>query len=291
MAILITGASGLLGRKLISYLKEDKVYGLYRNPPDNANSLAGDVTKLGLGLREVPKDIKVLYHLAANVSLGEDRNGTIWKTNVVGTENVISFSLKNSIPHLVFVSTAYTQGRNPYEQSKAAAEEMVQNSSIPKVTIFKPSIIIDSKSPVSQLVKLIITIHKRMELVRRKIEGKLRLPVIEPVFRIKGNPEGRLNLIQLEEAAKAIANINQAGTFWITHPNPPKLKTLGDWVGEHIMVKIKILPEFSPSLVESGFAKLSKEFSPYLWGDDFPSDIDPPPITKEDIGRIIKNAI
>ncbi|GAI57491.1 unnamed protein product, partial [marine sediment metagenome] len=185
--------------------KGHKVYSLSRHPPapsKNLIPLVGDILKLNLGLDEVPEDISAVHHLAAIHRLSEDKDGSIWQTNVEGTQNIIDFCLKHNIPHLYFTSTAYTQGRNVYERSKALCETMVRASEIPKVAIFKPPIIMATEEHFypghfSQFVALVIKIHQRAEIVRRKIEGTLRLPIIEPVFRLRANPEGKLNLVPI----------------------------------------------------------------------------------------------
>jgi len=302
MAILVTGASGFIGQALIPMLlaKGHKVYGLSRHPPAEARNLiplTGDITLPNLGLGGVPKDIEAVQHLAGIHKLSEDKDGSIWKTNVEGTENVIAFCLKHKIRHLLFTSSAYTQGRNTYEQSKARCESMIKASGIPKVTIFKPSIVMGTEEQFypghfSQFVALVIKIHQRAEVVRRKIEGTLRLPIIEPVFRMRANPEGKLNLVNLDAIADAMARIEKSGTHWLTHPDPPTLEQLVEWVGSFIMVKIKIKSTFRATPVEAMFEKMSAAFTPYLWGDDFPSDLKKcPPITKEFITSTIQRGL
>lgn len=301
-AILLTGASGFVGQALIPKLlaKGHKVYGLSRHPPEAAENLIplkGDILQPDLGLGDVPEDISCVHHLAAIHRLGEDKDESIWQTNVEGTQNIIDFCLKHNIPHLYFTSTAYTQGRNTYERSKALCESMIKASDIPKVTIFKPPIIMGTEQyfypgHFSQFVTLVIKIHQRAEIVRRKIEGTLRLPLIEPVFRIKANPEGKLNLVPIRAVVDAMAKIEEPGTFWLTHPSPPTLGQLTEWVGEFIMVKIKIEPAFKPTPLEAMFEKISTAFTPYLWGDNFPSDLkDCPPITRDFIHETIKRSI
>ena len=259
MAILVTGASGFLGSALLPRLmaKGGQAYGLSRHPPARAKNLiplVGDITEANLGLRRAPRGIDAVYHLAAIHSLGEDKDGQIWRSNVAGTQNVIDFCLKHHIPHLYFISTAYTQGRNTYERSKAFCEAMISGSNIPKVTIFKPSIVLGTEEHFypghfSQFVSLVIKLHQRAELVRRKVQGTLRLPVIEPVFCIRVNPKGSLNLVQIDQVVNAMAEIEEPGSYWLTHPNPPTLEQLVEWVGEFIMVRIRIEPNFKPSLV------------------------------------------
>jgi len=302
MAVLITGASGFVGQALIPRLlkKGQRVYGVSRHPPapgENLIPLAGDITLPELGLEKVPKDIQAVYHLAGIHSLRlEDRDGSIKSTNIDGTMNVIKFCVEREIPHLFFVSTAYTVGRNPYERSKMECEMMTLHSGIPKVTILKPSIIMGTaENPYpghfSQFVSLLVRIHRRAELIRRQVEGTLRLPVIEPVFRIKGNPEGRLNLITVDAVAEAMANIDKEGTFWLTNPSPPTLGQLVKWTGEAIMVDLRIEPRFNPTPLEAAFRKMAAAFEPYLEGDDFPSDLTSCPITREFIRETIKSGL
>lgn len=285
MSILVTGGTGFLGSALIPCLlaKGDEVITLARDMekakkllPKEVKVVEGDILSPGLGIKEKLPQISKLYHLAAIHRLGENNADEIWETNVNGTANVIEFCQERQIPHLFFVSTAYVQGRNPYERSKAICEWMV--SHLPNVTIFKPSIIMGTSQRfypghVSQFISLLIKVHGRAELVRRKIEGSLKFPVLEPVFRLRANPEGKLNLISIDDVAKAIADIDKPGTFWLTHPSPPTIAEICQWVSEMILVKIKIEPIFKPTPIEVMFQKMSKAFEPYLWGDNFSSDL------------------
>jgi len=301
MAILVTGASGFLGTVLVDRLLEKghRVYGVSRHPPaprKNLIPLRGDIIQPDLGLTiEVPRDIHAVHHLAGVHSLGEDKDGSIWRTNVLGTRSVIDFCARYKIPRLYFTSTAYTLGRNTYERSKALCESELKESDIPHVTIFKPSVVMGTeKHPYpghfSQFVSAVIKIHQRAEIIRRKIEGTLRLPILEPVFRIKGNPEGKLNLVIVDVVAEAMANTDKEGTFWLTNPDPPTLGQLVEWAGEFIMVKMRIEPEFKPTPIEAQFAKMANAFVPYLEGDDFPSDLESCSITRGFIHETIKNA-
>jgi len=307
MAILVTGASGFVGSALIEKLLEKghhRVYGLSRHPPQGSEKLVpvrGDILLPDLGIGKIPRDIHAVHHLAGIHSLGEDRDNSILETNVTGTRNILDFCVRNGIRRLYFTSTAYTWEANPYGRSKIKNEEDVWAYSLKyglKTTVFKPSIIMGTPSHpypghFSQFVRLLIKTHQRGEITRRKLEGTLRLPVLEPVFRIKGNPDGKLNLVQVDEVVWGMTNIEETGTIWLTNPDPPTLQRLCDWVGEIIMVKIKVEPEFKPTPLETGFQKMAEAFQPYLQGDDFPSDIKEcsPKIDKAFIHDTIKRAL
>ncbi len=261
--------------------------------------LHGDILQPNLGLADVGGQRRVfdmVHHLAAIHRLGEDKDDSIWETNVKGTINVVEFCRKHEVPELRFTSTAYTQGRNAYERSKAYCETIIQESSLRHV-IFKPSIIMGSpqhffRGHISQFAILLIKAHQRAELVRRKVEGVLRLPVIEPVFRIKANPQGKINLIQIDEVVDAMVKAKEPGTYWLTHPNPPTVEEVLSWIGEFIMVRIEISHDFKPTPIESVFARMSGAFTPYLWGDEFISDLAGcQPITKEFIQQTLLNTI
>lgn len=306
MAILVTGASGFVGSALIPLLIEKGhcVLGLSRHPPIGPRDLipiVGDITQPNLGLKDAPEDITAIYHLAGIHTLNqEDKDGLLWKTNVDGTRNVLEFCLKHDIPKLSFTSTAYTWPVNPYGLSKIENEiaiaEFAKEHNI-EVTILKPSIVMGTAEHpypghFSRFISAVIQIHRRAEVIRRKIEGSLRLPVIEPLFRIRGNPEGKLNLIQIDQVARGIANIEEAGTFWLTHPDPPTLQQLADWIGELIMVRMKFEPEFKPTPIEAAFQKMTAAFTPYLQGDNFLSNLKlSPPITKSFIQETVKRTV
>lgn len=306
MAILVIGASGFVGSALIPLLieKGHRVLGLSRHPPIGSRDLfpiIGDVTQPNLGLKDVPEDITAVYHLAGIHSLRqEDKDDLLWKTNVDGTRNVLEFCLKHNIRKLIFTSTAYTWPVNPYGLSKieneSAITEFAKEHNI-EVAILKLSIVMGTaENPYpghfSRFISAVIQTHRRAELVRRKIEGSLRLPVIEPLFRIRGNPEGKLNLIQVDQVAQGIANIEKAGTFWLTHPDPPTLQQLADWIGELIMVRLKFELKFEPTPIEAAFQKVVSAFQPYLWGDDFKSNLQScPPIDKAFIQETVKRTV
>jgi thioester reductase-like protein len=178
-AVLLTGATGFVGREVLSRLlaRGDRhVHALVRAADDNEaagrlpahdrlKAVAGDIERAGLGLSEeaaetLRRDVSTVIHCAASVSfelpLEESR-----RVNVEGTRNMAQFA--RGCPRLerfTYVSTAYVAGepgglfredelavgqsfRNPYERSKFEAEMALraEASDLP-LQILRPSIVV-----------------------------------------------------------------------------------------------------------------------------------------------------
>lgn len=282
--ILVTGGSGFLGKAFVQKMlaKGETVYCLSRHPLPGERKLIGlrgDILQPNLGLDDVPGGISAAYHLAGRVSLGEDKDGSIWETNFTGTNNVIEFCLTHKIPHLFYCSTAYSKfRRNAYERSKDDAEEIVKDSKIPSITIFKPSIIVDINDCVQgqhipEFARIMMKVHRRVDLVRRRVEGSLHLPVLEPVFHFRGNPNGELNIVSLMDVVNGMATITEPGSFLLCNNEPPTVQTIASAIGQMILLKVVVSPEFNETPIEYAFARLTKSFSPYLKGNHLDSDL------------------
>lgn len=305
MKILVTGISGtlgsVLGQKLA--LAGHKIFGLSRHwgkqdSPLYIQPLTGDVflPNLGFGLHDDNWYFDSVYHCAGCVNLGHNADDLLLKTNVLGTKNVVDFCQRYRVAHLYFVSTAYAGlGHNFYEESKEVAERLVIDSRVPKVTIFKPSICLsETDGHFSRFIETLIMIHRRAELIRRKIEGTLRLPPIEPVFRIKGNESGTLDLVKDTDVATAMASIQAEGTYWLTNPYPNTLKELGEMVGKTIMVNLRFEQSFRAMPLEMAFEKIARPFLPYLKDEYIPphkSLMPPQNINQDFIDSYIKHLI
>lgn len=310
MKALITGATGQLGQALIPLLltRGDELTLLVRdgekarNLFPNCRLEIGDITTEGLLAthREVPWNLDAVYHMAADINLGQRHEERTWNTNFGGTKNVVEFCNQNGVPHLFDVSTAYTGGlRNPYERSKAKAEELVLSQTFRK-TIFKPGIIMPclddaikpSTGAVYQFARGICSVHRRAEVVRRALEGTLRLPILEPKFRLKGQADGKINVVPVDQVAAFIARTLKEGTFWLTNPAPPTVAEITKWIGQAMYVDVEVLSEFEPSIIEELFHRLAGPFLPYLEGNEFPSDLpECPPIGADFIRESVRHSL
>jgi dTDP-4-dehydrorhamnose reductase len=153
MKILVTGANGLLGYKLIQLLASKAEINTIATGRKKINDLPAGVQYYDLDVTNHDQTLAVLsltkpdvvIHTAAmtQVDQCETERDLCWKANVTGVENVVEACEKNNI-HLVHVSTdfifdgshgpldetALPKPVNFYGESKLAGEQAIQKSKI-----------------------------------------------------------------------------------------------------------------------------------------------------------------
>jgi thioester reductase-like protein len=182
-AVLLTGATGFVGREILSrFLERDRrhVFALVRAENDHEaagrlpaherlTAVAGDIERQDLGLAGesaewLRREVTTVLHCAASVSfdmpLEESRS-----VNVGGTRRMLDFARScTRLERFSYVSTAYVAGepgglfredelavgqsfRNPYERSKFEAELALRSegADLP-LQILRPSIIVGDSS-------------------------------------------------------------------------------------------------------------------------------------------------
>ena len=159
--VLLTGASGVVGRALLDRLHDmDVVCLVHRTPVSGPGirTVTGNIAEPLLGLdeatyAELARSVDAVIHCAA-VTEFHRADGSLEATNVGGTEHALAFAAAADAV-LYYVSTAFVdtsvegeRGRTAlgYARSKACAEELVSRAETPHV-ILRPSIVIgDSES-------------------------------------------------------------------------------------------------------------------------------------------------
>ncbi len=182
-AVLLTGATGFVGREILSrFLERDgaHVFALVRAENDDEaagrlpaharlTAVAGDIEEANLGLADesserLRREVTTVLHCAASVSfelpLEESR-----RVNVEGTRRMLGFARScTRLERFSYVSTAYVAGepgglfredqlavgqsfRNPYERSKFEAELALRSegADLP-LQILRPSIVVGDSS-------------------------------------------------------------------------------------------------------------------------------------------------
>jgi len=108
--LIITGASGLLGSKLIELAKKDyTVIPLHKTKPLHSNSLKLDITDTTEVLNlfnELKPDVVIHTASETNVDKCETEKEHAWKTNVEGTRN-LALACSQASAKLVYISTDY----------------------------------------------------------------------------------------------------------------------------------------------------------------------------------------
>ncbi len=195
--ILVTGVTGLVGSAFVVALLQERddyeVVCLVRSGggktaaervdsiiraecefdgcPDAADDILkrvdvveGDVTSIVpevLAADEKMRGVNIVFHCAADVNLGKDPTGKVFRINYDGTVNMINLAKLLNVKEFHYVGTAYVAGKlcgtayehapidngfnNPYEESKFKAEHLVRNSGIP-FTVYRPAIITGRRS-------------------------------------------------------------------------------------------------------------------------------------------------
>ncbi len=170
MNILVTGASGIVGRQLVTQLQEKghTVTGLCRKPPLQEKNgicyLRGDVSRPQLGLGEsewsrLCRETEVIFHLAAKTDFKGKSLEDYRPVNIEGVRNIKEFAIASGA-WLHHVSTAFVCGKWPgrfheeqlqekqpfhnyYEESKCIGEQILRTHPISHYTIYRPAIILE----------------------------------------------------------------------------------------------------------------------------------------------------
>jgi nucleoside-diphosphate-sugar epimerase len=154
--VLLTGASGVVGRALLRRLRDfDVVCLVHRSPVSgpNVTAVPGDIARPMFGLAgrayaELAARVDAVIHCAAVTDFNRT-DGSLEATNITGTEHVAAFAAAAKAV-LYHVSTAFVdttavgeRGRTAigYASSKSAAEQIVRSSGVRHV-ILRPSVVI-----------------------------------------------------------------------------------------------------------------------------------------------------
>ena len=236
MNILITGATGFIGRHLVKRLAKEGKYDIWcvvrttsniapLKPYSNVKFIYADITDPS-SLIEIKGNFDILYHCAALVESAEPAK--LNHTNKIGTRNTCELAYKLNVKRFIYLSSvAVVSGNdrvpliedlpytatNKYGQSKIEAEKTVveyRNRGVPTI-ILRPPMVYGPDEPhmMGTLLKLL----------------KLRmLPVIN-------NGKNHLHMIYIENLVEALVFCLEkdeflSGTFFVADAEVLPVKEL-----------------------------------------------------------------
>ena len=151
MKVLVTGATGFIGRSLVSRLAEEghEITVFVRSTSNTAGLPGGVVVKEGdlfdmQSIKDATTNQDTIIHLAAYFDFYPSDKDLLYKVNVEGTHNVLTASADAGVRRFIYCSTTETIGpvRYPpgdeetelrpqfdYSRSKIQAEEIVRQIS------------------------------------------------------------------------------------------------------------------------------------------------------------------
>ena len=165
--LVVTGASGFVGRRLVAALRERAARSatprdvtlLVRDPavlasfgtlPPHWRAVRADLAAASLAADAIPRD-SVVLHLAA--ATGRLNPAVMRAVNVDGTGRLTRAARDAGAAHFIFVSSIAASFRNRrwyhYAEAKLAAERLVADAGLP-FTIVRPTMVFGAGSPVQE---------------------------------------------------------------------------------------------------------------------------------------------
>jgi thioester reductase-like protein len=166
-----------------------------------------------------------VWHLAALINFDDARKDDLLDTNVTGTRHAVELARRTGAAEFNYVSTAFVagkrQGRIPeepadsavetvnwYEQSKRIGEEISLGSGLPRVNVFRPSMVIGhSRTMAVMNPDTIYGVCRGFVYARRVLTETVGDVLATRPWRVHGNPEGRHNVIPVDRVAEAAVRI------------------------------------------------------------------------------------
>lgn len=230
MRILITGATGQVGKKLITSMENSghKIRILARSSQiapkinNQKNECAFGDLENSASLEKATANIDTIIHLAAITHTNDQK--LYYRINTEGAKNLLAAARKNSVKNLIFISsrTAGIEG-GAYACSKLLAEKLVKKSSLNWV-ILKPSEIYGASGKEA--------ISKLMNIIKKS-----------PIVPIIGDGKYLLNPVHIDDLVQAISaiinkNIYPQKIYTIAGPEEISYNDLVDKLAKILKVKI-----------------------------------------------------
>lgn len=172
MNIIVTGASGFIGKALLEEFKDGLIWAISRNRPTRPLGDNVSWSQADLGEQIVPEGASselwdAMIHAAgtAHVKADEHTKGLFLKGNVQSTISALKLAIEAKVPHFVLISSvsAELDPSGIYGASKLQAEKIaldVCKQSGIRCTVIRPVMVYGESDTKGNLMKLIDQIRK-----------------------------------------------------------------------------------------------------------------------------------
>jgi nucleoside-diphosphate-sugar epimerase len=270
------------------------------------------------------RQCRAVLHAAADVSFRSSPDGEPWRTNVGGTEALLRLAESLNIPEWHHVSTAFVCGRrggtvreddlecqqpfhNPYEQSKRAAEVLLRQARGPRVTVYRPGVIVgDSRTGATYSYE---GLYRFLALAARLAgsgPSRSRRPL---PLRLPATGDEPCHLVPVDWVARAIAALSGAPrhhglTYHLTARHPTPSRDIQEIAVEELHLEgVELVGPTGltePSRLEELFLDGLRDHWPYLTTTTTFCDrntaaalphLPPPPVDRPALRRLIRFAV
>ncbi len=206
---------------------------------NRVTAIEGDVTSIDvdqLAANPLLNGVQKVLHCAADVNLGKDPTGRVFKINYDGTRRMVELAKKLGVREFHYVATAYVAGKqtgviyeqeqhppafnNPYEESKCKAEFLVRESGIP-FTIYRPGIIVGRKSDGG--IRKPLAFYRILEFLQKLKERAARRKGVSPDewvdmdMNCRTEASDHIYFVPIDYVQAAITDLFQRGASGVTY--------------------------------------------------------------------------
>jgi len=223
MRILITGATGFIGRELVrSFPNKAEITCLIRKESDFLKKLNISAVKCDLTDKETLmnciKGFDTVIHLAGIVNTPSKKE--FKEKNVTITKNLLDACKAANIKKFVFTSTAVVVSKvqGPYSQSKIEAEQLIKKSGIDYI-ILRPSVVYGEEDT-------------------KNLAGIVKIIKKFPIIPIIGSGRQEVQPVYIKDVAKVLIKAATAGiknkTYFVAGPSTISFEQIIDLVAKRL---------------------------------------------------------
>jgi thioester reductase-like protein len=294
------GSKGALGRITRFLELTDAPAELIAELPSRLHVVETDLGQPRMGLatasfERLADELDTIWHSAGNINLDDDL-AKLRRVNVEGTRNVLELAAAGRRKPMVYhIGTAFVGGarrdgviyedelddahgfENGYERSKYEAEVLVRAWSRAHgrpVVVLRPSILVTDLPPHPELPEHPLQFMDqilRTSLRGAGLDGSRTPEGNRPVVRMAGHPQGHLNLMPVEHAARVMVRLAsgqpsvRVDTYHVVHDHDVPTSAITAMMEQLVPVKVELVENRpgDPSPLEAA-ADLYPGFTPYL---------------------------